>query len=496
MTLVFTWLLAWMAGIAFYCAFDPRRGTGLDCLRRRPRLVFGMLLAGAMADFFARDDTAACVSSRVVAARHRRGARGGVGVLAQARDGFGIRRRAAFGKVENYTFIAAGLLSVVYRGYLASREILLRPTFPWDAWDAWAVKSKTWFLLGHYVPFVSATQWIDAAGSAAYTGPAWSYPAGLAWVQVWFASAAGGWIEPLVNLPWIALWIGLLLAHYGQWRALGISVVRSAAFAYVLASLPLLTVHVALAGYADLWIATLFGFAVLAWMRWLVQRDANQLALAIACVLVMPWLKLEGAVWMLLSIVVAIACELPRRARHVGMAALAILAALVATVGHIKLPLFGLGWVSIGWNSVEVPVIGTLSIAFHAKALGGALSSLFLQPSWNLLWWIVPLVIVWRWREFSANRALRCLGALLTVSFAFLAFLFLFTDAAQWAESYTAINRLVMHLVPAVVTLLALLLRDVRAVPRTDSYSAIVRVTFVSSVNSSRQRRRPASPMR
>ena len=49
----------------------------------------------------------------------------------------------------------------------------------------------------------------------------------------------------------------------------------------------------------------------------------------------------------------------------------------------------------------------------------------------------------------------------LALGFAFLAFLFLFTDAAQWAESYTAINRLVMHLVPAVVTLLALLLRDV-----------------------------------
>jgi hypothetical protein len=152
---------------------------------------------------------------------------------------------------------------------------------------------------------------------------------------------------------------------------------------------------------------------------------------------------------------------MPRRARHVVIAALAVVAAIVATIGHIKLPLFGLGWVSIGWHSIEVPVIGTLSIAFHAKALGGAFSSLFLQPSWNLLWWLVPVVIVWRHREFRTNRALSCLGALLTGGFAFLAFLFLFTDAAQWAESYTAINRLVMHLVPAVVTLLALLLRDV-----------------------------------
>ena len=460
MTLLFAWLLAWAAGIAVYCAFDMRRGPGRWASAAGHGLVFGMLLAGAMADCFARQDTAHALQHAWLPLVL-------VAVAAAALAFWRRRPAVAVARVaprlERWKIIlfAAGFVSVAYRGYLALREILLRPTFPWDAWDAWAVKSKTWFLIGHYAPFVSATHWIDAAGTTDYTGPAWSYPSALAWVQIWFASAAGAWIEPLVNLPWIALWVGLLLAHYGQWRALGFSAIRAAAFAYVLASLPLLTVHVALAGYADLWIAALFGFAVLAWMRWLVQRDINQLALAVACVLVMPWLKLEGAVWMLLSIAVAIACEMPRRARYAVIAALAITAAIVATIGHVKLPLYGLGWVSIGWHSIEVPVIGTLSIAFHAKALGGAFGSLFLQPSWNLLWWLVPIVIVWRRREFRASRPLRCLGALMTVSFAFLAFLFLFTDAAQWAESYTAINRLVMHLVPAVITMLALLLRDV-----------------------------------
>jgi hypothetical protein len=459
-TLLFAWLLAWAAGIAVYCAFDARRRAGWLASAAGHGLVFGMLLAAAMSDLFARDDTDHAL-------RHAWLPLAILAVIAAA-IAFWRRRTVISGaiaapRMERWKIIllAAGFLSVVYRGYLAVREILLRPTFPWDAWDAWAVKSKTWFLLGHYAPFVSAMHWVDAAGTMDYTGPAWSYPSALAWVQIWFASAAGAWIEPLVNLPWIALWVGLLLAHYGQWRALGFSTSRAAAFAYALASLPLITVHVALAGYADLWIATLFGFAVLAWMRWLMQRDINQLALAVACVLVMPWMKLEGAVWMLLSIAVAIACQMPRRARHVVLGTLAIVGAIVATIGHIKVPLFGLGWVSIAWHSIEVPVIGTLSIAFHAKALGGAFGSLFLQPSWNLLWWLVPVVIVWRWREFLANRALRCLGALLTLSFGFLAFLFLFTDAAQWAESYTAINRLVMHLVPAVITLLAMLLRDV-----------------------------------
>jgi len=65
-----------------------------------------------------------------------------------------------------------------------------------------------------------------------------------------------------------------------------------------------------------------------------------------------------------------------------------------------------------------------------------------------------------------AHRALLSLAVLLLAGFSFLAFLFLFTDAARWAESYTAVNRLIMHLVPATITLLALLCRDFPAIHR------------------------------
>ena len=162
MTLVFAWLLAWAAGIAVYCAFDTRRGAGLAGIRGRSRHRVRHAAGRCDGRPVRARRHRARAASRAVAARDRC-----VRWRRRWRSGAGARRMPAAiaaPRVERWKIIllAAGILSVVYRGYLALREILLRPTFPWDAWDAWAVKSKTWFLLGHYAPFVSATHWIDA----------------------------------------------------------------------------------------------------------------------------------------------------------------------------------------------------------------------------------------------------------------------------------------------------------------------------------------------
>ncbi len=461
LALVIAWILPIVAGVAAYAAFDARRAPGYRAAAFGYGVVFGLLLAGAATDLFARADTSHAVAHAWLPLAAFAVLAGVIG-WRRSRKSKPADLVTTWRKMEKWkiSLFSIAIASLAIRGVIAWREILLRPTFPWDAWDAWAVKSKAWFLLGHYAPFVSMGQWASNVPVESFSGPAWSYPSALAWMQVWFASAARGWIEPMINLPWLALWIGLLVAHYGQWRALGLTRIRAMALVYFLGSLPLMTVHVALAGYADLWIAAIFGFAVLAWARWLEQRDRSQLALACLCVAVLPWIKLEGAVWLLMFAGVAGYCSLPRHWRRYVVGVIVGVAIVGAALGHLKVPLFGLGWVSISLSAIEVPVIGTLAIAFHPGALAGAVTGLFAQPSWHLLWYVAPLIVVWRWRQFRAIRAARAIAGLVAVSLAFLGFLFLFTDAAQWAESYTAINRLVMHIVPALFTLLALLLRD------------------------------------
>lgn len=456
------WMLPFAAGFAAYAALEPKRGAGWTAAALGYGSVFGLLFTAAATTLFARSDTAhafahaapwlASVALVLFAGAWRRGHGSASPVwLPHSRP------------LEKWkgALLAAAMVSLAWRGWIALREILLRPTFPWDAWDAWAVKSKAWFLLGHYAPFVSMRDWLAQTPPESFTGPAWSYPATLGWIQVWFASASGGWVEPLVNLPWFVLWLGMLLAHYGQWRALGLTRIRALVFVYLLGSLPLLSVHVALAGYADLWIAALFGLAVLAWMRWLEQRECNQLGLALICAMSLPLLKLEGAVWLLLFACVAAFGALPQRWRRYVIAGVFALLILGMVIGKLVLPLFDLGWGGISGYALAVPVIGQLAVAWHGTALAGVLRSLFTQPNWHLLWWLTPLIVIWRWRELHTQPSLRLLGLLLLAGFSFLAFLFLFTDAARWAESYTAINRLVMHIVPTTLTLLALLCRNV-----------------------------------
>lgn len=463
-TYISAWLLPWATGTAACLAVSPQRVPGWRPTAASYGFLFGMLLAAIFTSIAAHANTqraslsaGVCLLAALAVAATVAWRRRAAGEMPPAAEGsaLAIWQRAA---------IAALMASLVVRAVIAAREIWLRPLYPWDAWSAWAMKPKTWFLLGHYAPFVSLPAWLQSAGDS-YTEAAWHYPDALAWLEVWFASGAGGWVEPLINLLWLGVWIALLLGHYGQWRALGLGRARALVFVYALGSLPLLTVHTALAGYMDIWVALAFGLGVLSWMRWLRNRERNQLSLALVCVVALPWLKMEGWVWAICLLAAIGFGSLPERLRRtmaIGAAALFV----------VLFPLGGLHFLSIQAGvlnpdgSVALPVIGPLALVLNLKwqpgALKGSLETLFAQPNWHLLWWLTPAVVAWRWRELAAHDWLRLPAALLLICATLLLILFLFTEASAWAQSFTAINRLVLQLAPAWMTVLVMLLRDAR----------------------------------
>lgn len=454
------WIIPWLTGMSIWQFFTPVRPRNTDYWVTMVGYgyLIGVLLTGIFIQTFVSADTQHAVKSLAT----------WLLLIAMLTWGYMRWRYPRFASTTTHKdrmgIFGKGLwllllILLSFRANVLVSEVLLRPTFPWDAWAAWAVKPKTWFLLGHETPYVDISDWLRSTSAESRYTATWSYPHLLAAIQIWYASGAGEWNESLINLAWCGVWLALLLGTYGQLRVLELTPLRAMMATYALGSLPLLNAHVALAGYADIWLAALFGLAVLSWLCWLERNERRQLLLAVLLGAAMPAIKIEGAIWLLWFYSMIVVSLTPIRWRWRLVGGVSILMVLGVAIGGFILPVLGLGWVKISWGEVDVPTLGALSL--HWRAVGQAmLASLFTLPNWHLLWFLVPVVLVWRWREFQRQQALRLFGGLLLLCTLFLFVLFFFTEAARWAENFTSVNRLIMHITPVVITLLALLLRD------------------------------------
>jgi len=347
------------------------------------------------------------------------------------------------------------LALLVVRAWLMADEILLRPMYPWDAWAAWLLKPKAWMLGGHIDHFVAFDEWLADASGTLRTAQTWNYPETLGRLAVWFASAWGEWDAGVVGVIWLALWFALLAGTYGQLRALGLARERTLIATYALGSLPLINVHVALSGYADLWIATVLAFACLAWMRWLQTRERGHWVMAAFFAAMLPLLKLEGGIWLVILAGTMIYERMTPRWRRLALALAPVIGAGVVAAYLLRWPWIAPALDRLGLTS-DVDVL-----AAHAPAVvSAAADGLFAQYNWHLLWLAVALTLALRWRSLRDSPALRVFGLFLLLGCAFLFALFVLTPAGKWAESYTAVNRLTLQIVPAMLAFAALLWRD------------------------------------
>lgn len=347
------------------------------------------------------------------------------------------------------------LALLAIHAWLMADEILLRPMYPWDAWAAWLLKPKAWMLGGHLDPFVGFNEWLADASGTLRTSQSWNYPEALGRLAIWFASAWGDWNAGVVGAIWLALWAALLAGVYGGVRALGLARDRSIVAIYALGSLPLINVHVALAGYADLWIAALIALACLSWMRALETGTRGPLVLAALFALLLPGVKLEGAIWLVLLAGTMLYARMPLRLRRVALVLAPVVGAGVVTAYLLRLPLIAPALDRIGLSA------DTGVLLAHAPAVIGAVAEgLFVQYNWHLFWIAFVLTLVVRFAKLKASAPLRFLGLFLLLGSAFLFALFVLTPAGKWAESYTAVNRLSLQIVPAMLVFAALLWRE------------------------------------
>jgi hypothetical protein len=336
------------------------------------------------------------------------------------------------------------MLVIALAAWLAFRfavlllDVVWMPLYPWDAWIQWATKSRVWYELGRIVPFGRSEAWF-AANGAMWFDASPNYPATVPLWQVWSSVALARFDDALMNVPWWLTAVAFAVAVFGALRGGGFDVVGAWIGTWLVSSLPLANVHVALAGYADLPMATYFALAALALWRWSSRRTLEDAILTAVLAVACTTIKTPGIVWALCLVPGVVLATMPRHGPRIiafGLfAALMTLAVLAQTSPVI-----------LGYR---------LHLNF-APAWQALADSLFLLGNWHLLWYAAIVVAIAAWRDVR-SPALAPLAVVLAAGLIFLLVAFSFTNARNWVTEQTTVNRAVLHIAPLVLvfTLLA-----------------------------------------
>ncbi|HVE48320.1 MAG TPA: hypothetical protein VNG69_01725 [Casimicrobiaceae bacterium] len=320
-------------------------------------------------------------------------------------------------------------------------EVWWRPLYPWDAWTQWGTKARVWFELGRIVPFVDVTEWLSRSAPGSYFDAGPHYPATVPLFQVWAALLIGRWDDALVNLPWWVCGVAFAIALYGGLRRLGFTRLVAMIGATLTMSLPILNVHIALAGYADLPMAAYVTLGALAALHAMRQRDVSDAIVAVALFLACITVKNPGRAWLVVLLPAIIAAGFPRHGlKLAGIlfagAALTILVLVrtqVKILGYQLLPDF-----MMPWNAL-----------FDAY---------FSFGNWNLLWYCAIATAIVGWRVLL-SRDVAPLTCAIAGGMMFLFVGFAFTNAFLWVEDQSTVNRATLHLAPLVVVWIMVTLR-------------------------------------
>jgi hypothetical protein len=354
-----------------------------------------------------------------------------------------------------------GLLIAVLTIRLANLglEILWRPLYPWDAWTTWAYRAHVWFALKDLVPFVDSADWLQSLSKEIYTIPAWDYPKAISLIQLWVSLALERWDDSLINLPWLLCAGALGLAFYGQLRCWGLTSLASLLGTYLLLSLPLLNTHIALAGYADLWLASAYSLAGMAFLQWLRTDDPRQGWLALLFALACPLFKREGLIWMLTFLPpLLIACSSLKAMLLMGVGGLIGLTAWYVTGG------ISIGELQLTPNVIQIPSLGRFEITLHF-AWEPFYQNLLAMNNWNLFWYLVIAALALSAARTIAHRQLFIYFTFIASGLVVIWATFFLTSNVAWAKYYTSINRILLHWVPILLFYILLLFSTTPYVP-------------------------------
>ncbi len=332
----------------------------------------------------------------------------------------------------------------------------------WDSWAIWGFKAKAFFLDGK----VSPAFLTGAARDFAHP----DYPLLIPLTETFVYSILGRVDEQLVKFLFPLYYLGLLGVFYSTVRSFSR---RPAALA---ATLMLAVVPRVFAfagnGYADLALAFYYGAGLFFLFLWREDPRRENLLLGSMFAGMAAWTKSEGQVLFLVAVFVFFifaATARGKRRRSPGREA----AVFFLFPALFILPWFIFSRFCLRVESDLLAGFGPGQIARNLDRIGLVARAFAVEMinvrHWNITWPLLAAALLLSWRRLAREpAALALTGALLLQGmFYFLAFLITPHNLA-WHLA-TALDRLVLQMVPLALFLLALLAAGTAepAVPKT-----------------------------
>ena len=347
-----------------------------------------------------------------------------------------------------------GVCLCLIAGYLTL--ILLnnmsRQVFPWDAFTTWMFRAKAWVTTDQAVDFATFNEWL--VSGAGFTLPAAHYPLSVSAVAAFAAAVSGGWSDQTASIPWFFVMTASALIMAGLCRLQTPNhPFAASAGAALLVTAPLVHWHGVLAGYADIWVMGTSGMGLAGICLWTQRKARSTLAVSLLLLALGCLWKSEGWLWLILGCGVAMACHFwPRRSLW-GWGIIALVTVALGFAQPVDLGPLGRWGVtesalSAGWFGVFAARPYNFGPTFlEMSILQG--NFLLLVPLYGIA--LVTLLIRDFRDYFGYLLMALCLMAVYIVIFGL-------SEHSFYAETGTAINRLLLQNVPVlVVTITAVL---------------------------------------
>jgi hypothetical protein len=348
--------------------------------------------------------------------------------------------------------VTCGMCVIYWNGQLL-------PNIAWDSWMIWEGKSKQWLAQGLNTEISQWSDWINNP-DAVFNLSA-HYPDGVSLLYYLpnLLLSNGNAAVHVMSLLAYALTTLLLISRCAKsgapaWFQLMI--------VFIMFSIPLINNHLMIYGYADLWVAM---YVLLIMLTLMDYHDENNrgTGLTILCYLaLLPLLKLEGWVWLVLFLVAHFLVQTIRSRHRITLLLVVagIVAALFVARGlELSTPL---GQLIINHDRLVIFDLLDTPLAF-TDVTDSLLTGFFWQNNWSFIWLGLPFLMVTFFAHHQ-NRASQVSHAFMLLALLCFLFLFYFTKASQWAKDLTALNRIVLQLTPCYLFLLFSMLIRLRGI--------------------------------